>query len=112
MTHVELFRTYLHHYADKNLEAVSAMLAEDVHLRDWNISVHGKAEAVRETVKNFSQAESIEIRILAVYENEDTVAGELHIIVDSKIDLYVVDVITFNEQGKVTAIRSYKGRGD
>ena len=37
------------------------MLAEEVHLRDWNISVFGKAEAIRETAKNFAEAESIEI---------------------------------------------------
>jgi hypothetical protein len=46
----------LHHYANKNLEAISAMLAEEVHLRDWNISVFGKAKAIRETVKNFAEA--------------------------------------------------------
>ena len=110
MTHIELFRTYLHHYADKNLEAIIPMLAEDVHLRDWNISIFGKAEAIRETAQNFAEAESIEIRVLAVYENEDTVAGEIHIVVDGNIDLYVVDVVTFNTQDKVTAIRSYKGQ--
>ena len=49
MTHTDFFRAYLRHYAEKNLEAVSAMLAEEVHLRDWNISVHGKAESLRET---------------------------------------------------------------
>lgn len=109
MSHVDLFRTYLCHYAEKNLETISAMLAEDVHLRDWNISVFGKAEVLRETAKNFAEAETIEINILALYENEDSVAGELHIVVDEKIDLYVVDVVTFDSQGKVTAIRSYKG---
>ena len=112
MTRIELFRTYLRHYADKKLEALSAMLDEEVHLRDWNISVHGKAEALRETAKNFAEAETIEISILSVYESPDTVAGELHIMVNGKIDLYVTDVLTFNKQGKVTAIRSYKGRGD
>lgn len=112
MLHTELFSTYLRHYADKNLEAISAMLADDVHLRDWNISVFGKAETLRETAKNFAEAQSIEIHILSLYENADTVAGELHIIVDGKIDLYVVDVVTFDTQGKVIAIRSYKGRAD
>lgn len=112
MTHTELFHTYLRYYAEKNLEAISALLAEEVHLRDWNISVNGKAEAIRETAKNFTEAESIEINILSIYENSDTVAGELHIMVNGKIDLYVMDVLTFNKQGKVTAIRSYKGRGD
>lgn len=112
MTHIELFRAYLRHYADKKLEAISAMLAEEVHLRDWNISVYGKVKALRETAKNFTEAESIAINILSIYENSDTVAGELHIMVNGKIDLHVMDVLTFNKQGKVTAIRSYMGRGD
>ena len=112
MNHTELFRTYLQYYANKNLEAISAILAEEVHLRDWNIPAHGKAAALRETEKNFAEAESIEIRMLALYENSDTVAGELHIVADGRINLYVVDVVTFNTQGCITAIRSYKGRGD
>lgn len=112
MTRNDLFLNYLRHYAAKDLRAISAMFAEDVHLRDWNISVHGKEEAMRETAKNFAEAESIEIYVLAAYENADTVAGELHIVVDGRVDLYVVDVVTFNAQGCITAIRSYKGRGD
>ena len=108
----DLFQTYLRHYADKNLAAISDMLAAEVHLRDWNISVRGHAAAVRETAQNFAEADSLEIRVLALYENADTVAGELHIIVNKTIELYVVDVITFDAQGKITAIRSYKGRGD
>lgn len=112
MNHSELFLTQLRHYAEKNLEATTAMFAEDIHLRDWNISVHGKAAALRETAKNFAEAESLEIRVLALYENAATVAGEVHIIVNGTIDLYVVDVMTFNSQGLITSIRSYKGRGD
>jgi steroid delta-isomerase len=112
MTHTETFHTYLNHYANKNLEAISAILAEEVHLRDWNISVHGKAAAIRETAKNFTEAESIEIRVLALYENADTVAGEVHIIVNGTIELYVVDVVAFDAHGKIKAIRSYKGRSD
>jgi hypothetical protein len=91
MNHTELFRTYLAPLRQQNLEAISAMLAEEVHLRDWNISVFGKAKAIRETVKNFAEAESIEIHILALYESTDTVAGELHIGVDGKIDLYLLN---------------------
>ncbi len=112
MNRNELFLTYLRHYAAKNLKAISDMLADEIHLRDWNISVFGKEEVMRETAKNFSEAERIEIRMLDVYENNDTAAGELHIVVDGRIDLYVVDVVTFNAQGSITSIRSYKGRGD
>lgn len=112
MNHADLFRTCLKHYADKNIAEISAMYAETIHLRDWNISVHGKDAAIRETAKNFAEAESLEIRVLALYENADTVAGEVHITVNGTIDLYVVDIMTFDGQGLITAIRSYKGRGD
>ena len=97
-THADLFLTCLRHYAAKDFQAISAMYAEDIHLRDWNISVHGKEEEIRETAKNFVEAESLEICVLATYENADTFAGELHIVVGGRIDLYVVDVMTFDAQ--------------
>lgn len=109
---IELFQNYLYHYAQKDLEAIAAMLAEEVHLRDWNISVRGKTEALRETARNFAEADSLEIRVLNTYVNTDSVAGEVHIIVNGAIELYVVDVVVFDAQGKIKAIRSYKGRGD
>ena len=108
----ELFLAYLRHYAAKNLDAVAAMLADDVRLRDWKIVVVGKAAAVHETAQNFASARSIAIEVLGVYENQNTVSGELRIVVDGSIELYVVDVIDFNEQGQIQAIRAYLGRGD
>jgi steroid delta-isomerase len=108
----DLFHSYLRHYADKNLSAITAMLAEDVHLRDWNISVYGKAAVLHETARNFAEADSLEMRVLALYQDTSTVVGEVHIVVNGTIELYVVDVVVFDAQGKVKAIRSYKGRGD
>ena len=112
MTHTDLFLTYLRQYAARDLEAVTAMFAEDIHLRDWNISIHGREAAALATARNFAEAQSITIRPLALYENANTVAGELHIVVDGAIDLFVVDVITFNMQGQISSIRAYQGRPD
>lgn len=41
-----VFLSYLQHYAAKNPDAVAAMLADDVTLRDWKLAVVGKAAAV------------------------------------------------------------------
>jgi steroid delta-isomerase len=112
MSNADLFRAYLCHYADRNLEAISDMLADQVHLRDWNISVRGKPEVLRETATNFAESESIEIEILALYQSTDTVAGEIRIVVNGTIELHAVDIVSFDSRGLVTAIRSYKGRGD
>jgi len=106
------FIAYLKHYADKNIAKITEMFADDVALRDWKISVFGKATAIAETEKNFSTAKTIEIEILHTYEAGTTVVGELRIVVNGAEVLYVVDVITFDTRGKIKSIRAYLGRGD
>jgi hypothetical protein len=105
-------RQYLRHYANRDLPAVSAMLADTVTLRDWKISVRGKEAAVRETSLNFSNSATIEIDVLSVQEGGNTVSAELRILVDGMTELFVVDVLAFDRLGQIEAIRSYIGRGD
>ncbi len=103
---------YLRCYAQKDLVAITAMFAEDVSLRDWNIAVRGKAAVLAETARNFADARSIEIHPLGIFENQDSVAAELRIVVDGSIELHVVDVIDFDADGKIRGIRAYLGRAD
>ena len=88
------------------------MFADDIALRDWKISVSGKDAAIAETDKNVESADSIEIEILSTYESEDTVAGELKITVDKSEVLHVVDVVSYDGEGKIKSIRAYLGRED
>jgi steroid delta-isomerase len=110
MKTLELFHAYLDAYAQKDIDSIQAMLAEDVHLRDWNISVMGKRAAVAETVKNFNSTNSIAIQILDTYETNGSVAGELRILLDDTVELFVIDVLQFSTTGKIKAIRAYLGR--
>lgn len=106
------FQSYLDAYAKKDLAAVSGMFADSIALRDWKISVAGKEAVVAETRKNFRAAESLRIEILGSYESDDTVAGELKITVDESEVLHVVDVVSFDADGKIQSIRAYLGRED
>lgn len=108
----ELCLLYLKRYEEKDLNSIEEMLSEDIVLRDWKIRVEGKGNAISETRKNFENADSIKIEVLSTYENKNTVAAELKIIVDFTEELYVVDVITINSEGKIKSIRAYLGRGD
>jgi ketosteroid isomerase-like protein len=112
MSNTERFRAYIAAYARRDLAAIDAMLAPGVSLRDWNLSVQGKAATLAETAMNFAAAATIDIDILALYSSEDTVAGELKIVVDRREELRVVDVITFSAQGAVVSIRAYLGRAE
>jgi len=108
----EKFSAYLKAYSELNLDKVSDMFAEDITLRDWKISVSGKEAAIFETNNNFLSSDSVDIEILNMYESNNAVAGELKITVDKSEIIYVVDVITFNTQGKISSIRAYIGRAD
>ena len=111
-TNKDLCLLYLKKYAEKDMNAMEEMFADDIILRDWKIRVIGKDSALTETQKNFRAADSIEIDVLSTYENENTVAAELKITVDQSEELYVVDVITFDDESKIASIRAYLGRGD
>lgn len=108
----EISLSYLKKYADKDLSSIETMFSNDIVLRDWKIRVEGKENALKETRKNFENADTIEIEVLSTYENKNTVAVELKITVDTSEELYVVDVITLNKEGKISSIRAYLGRGD
>lgn len=112
MTLEARFRAYLAAYARRDVAAIEALLAPQVRLRDWAVSVQGREAVLAATRHNFDTARSIEIEVLQVHVNEHAVAGELRIVVDGSIELFVVDVIDFDAQGQVLAIRAYKGRGD
>ena len=68
-------------------------VAEQIQLRDWNLSVVGKAAALAETRHNFESVESLQIEILSLFESADGVAGELRILINGRDELYVVDVL-------------------
>jgi hypothetical protein len=112
MTNRERFLSYLRHYELKSLEQISEMFAEGVSLRDWKIFVEGKAAAVAETKANFEAAKSIQIQPLRLYEASNAVAGELKIVVDGSIELFVFEVVDFDSVGKINAIRAFLGRGN
>jgi steroid delta-isomerase len=104
------FMDYLAAYARKDLDAIDGMFADDIRLRDWKLFVRGRQAALAETAKNFESVKSIEIDVLYMLESERAMAGELRIRIDGEIELFVVDVVEFDEHGRICAIRAYLGR--
>ncbi len=112
MTNAERFLAYLRAYEARDLGRIAAMLADEVTLRDWKIFVRGKPAVLSETQANFAAAASLRIEPLRLYESGSAVAGELKIVVDGSTELFVVDALDFDAQGRITAIRAFLGRGD
>jgi len=103
---------YLQAYAAKDLATIEALFAPEVALRDWKIRVCGRAAALAETRRNFESVEHLAIEVLHLHESSQAVAAELRILINGTQELFVVDVIGFDAQGRIDAIRAYLGRGD
>lgn len=112
MTNKERFLAYLRCYERKDIDGIAEMLSADIVLRDWKILVKGRTNALSETRKNFEASKSLQIEPLRILESEGSVAGELKIVVNGEAELYVVDVLDFAPDGKITSIRAYLGRSD
>ena len=108
----ELALLYLQKYAEKDLESIEKMFSKEIILRDWKIRVIGMESALVETKKNFDAVKTLQIEVLSIYENQNTVAAELKITFNGKEELYVIDVISVNSENKISAIRAYVGRED
>lgn len=106
------FLAYLNCYERRDLASLDRMFAEDILLRDWKICVRGKAAALAETQANIAAVQSLRIEVLRLYEGEAGVAGELRILVDGAQELFVLDQLSFDAEGRITAIRAYIGRSE
>ena len=113
--HAALCRRYLQAYAAKDLQTIAALLAPGVVLRDWQLRVVGRDAALAETQRNFDAALGLQIEILRLHATEASAVAELRIAVEGSaqtVELFVVDVLDFDAQGRISAIRAYKGRGE
>lgn len=113
--HAALCRRYLQAYAAKDLQTIAALLAPEVVLRDWQLRVVGRDAALAETQRNFDAALGLDIEILRLHATEASAVAELRITVqlaEQTVELFVVDVLDFDAQGRISAIRAYQGRGD
>jgi ketosteroid isomerase-like protein len=99
---------YFETFSRKDIDGLEEMFADDVTLKDWTISASGIIGVVAANKKIFESVETIQVSPTALYQDNDTVVGELLITVNNEEQLYVVDVIKFRDD-KITSIRAYKG---
>ena len=100
---------YFETFSRKDLGGLEIMFTGDVTLRDWEISATGIDEVLAANKKIFDSVEYIHVMPLHLYQDGNTVAAELSIVVSGAVHLSVVDIITFNDAGKIVSVRAYKG---
>jgi len=105
----ELTLKYFNTFSNKDVDGLRELFSNDVTLRDWELNVGGSAYVLHENKKMFNLFDSIKIIPLNVAVTGNITVSEIELHINESEIIRVVDVIEFNDNGKICAVRAYKG---
>ena len=100
--------SYFIYFNDQNINKLEELFSDNIKLEDWNISVKGKDDVLKEIQNIFDSVESLEILPREYYEDNSTVCCEIMIKINKTESIQVVDIITFDNLMKIKKIKAYK----
>ena len=96
-----------------DVNALRMLFADNVRLRDWDVDVSGIDAVAKANAGIFASAPRIAIEILQIHLSDESHSAVCEILVRvndaASTVLRVVDVIEFDTDGKILAVRAYKG---
>ena len=108
MIWVNVAKKYLAAYASKNIELLEEMYASRVELCCWDCHFIGKEEVLAGNRRFFEVADHINIRIQNTCYKHKQIFVEFTKTWGSNKILQIVEIIEFDDFGKIKAIRSYR----
>ena len=109
MTLKQIALDYFQAFASRDLNQVMNFFSKEANLRDWEVSTNSLDELRSVNHRIFEDTTSIAVKPLNIICNENVVMAEIDILVDSTTTLRVVDIIEFDHNRKIIAIRAFKG---
>ncbi len=104
---IDRTKRYFELFSTKNVKGLeNEIYADDVHLRDWNGEWKGKFSVLEMNESLFLNDFTINIDDIKLAEQSTIVIFTLHI---SKTEYKVVDIIDWDENGKIKRILAYNG---
>tara|TARA_B100000965_G_C19262786_1_gene613745 strand:- start:95 stop:430 length:336 start_codon:yes stop_codon:yes gene_type:complete len=105
----EVALTYFKIFSQKNINGLRPMFSENITLRDWDIHAVGIEDVLKANSNIFNNVNTIKVIPENIILENNFISAELKIIVNDEEELKVVDLIEFNESGKITSIKAFKG---
>jgi hypothetical protein len=109
MTFHQIALLYFDAFQSRDIERVKPFFSESVSLRDWDIDAKGVSDVTEANNSIFNSVTSISVAPLNVISQDNMVWAELDIVINDSVFLRVVDIIEFDEDGKIRSIRAFKG---
>ena len=104
----QLATEYFAVFSNKDLDGLAELFTDNVVVRDWEINPQGKTDVLAANKNIFDRVDTINVTPLTLYEDGNTIAAEIEVLINGVDKLLVVDVITFDGD-KISSLRAYKG---
>ena len=104
-----LTNKYQEAFNNKDINKLKSLFDKDIILKDWERSVKGLNNVLTENQKIFDSVKSLIAETVNEFHFENTAICVLKIHINNEDVIDVVDIIEFNEKGKIISITAYKG---
>ena len=121
---IQQLRKYFQAFADKNIEVLTEMFTDDIILIDWNNTFTGKDQVVNEVQGIFANFKTIKLEVTDIFSSlniinadrgettvsipkDDSFACEIVIVFDDLEPLYIMDLIEFDNEGRINKLTAY-----
>ena len=108
MNYSDLTEKYFEAFSSMNIEKLDEYYDDEISLRDWEIDLKGKSSVLNANKLFFESINEIGIKIISIYQNQNTLAAEIEITIDNNEKLLVIDLISFKKK-KIISIKAFKG---
>tara|TARA_Y100001968_G_scaffold61969_1_gene52713 strand:- start:427 stop:822 length:396 start_codon:yes stop_codon:yes gene_type:complete len=121
---IQQLRNYFQAFADKNIEVLTEMFTDDIILIDWNNTFTGKDQVINEVQGIFANFKTIKLEVTDIFSSlniinadrgettvsipkDDSFACEIVIVFDDLEPLYIMDLIEFDNEGRINKLTAY-----
>ena len=121
---IQQLRNYFQAFADKNIEVLTEMFTDDIILIDWNNTFTGKDQVINEVQGIFANFKTIKLEVTDIFSSlniinadrgettvsipkDDSFACEIVIVFDDLEPLYIMDLIEFDDEGRIKKLTAY-----
>lgn len=118
-------RKYFSNFCSKNIEELKNIFSDNIELKDWNNEFFGKENVLKEIETIFNSFTSIRLNVINIYNSTDIVdcedgeyllsipsnnkfACQIEISFDNQKFLNIIDLIEFDDDGKIKTLVAYK----
>ena len=104
-----LTKKYQDAFNNQDIDKLRSLFHKDISLKDWDRTVEGLESVINENKKIFNSVKSLKAVTVKEFCVENTAICVLKIHVNNEEIIDVVDIIEFDDEGKILNITAYKG---